>query len=496
MEVRSTRCRRYGYLSTISRSGSTDISRSSLYEFSPHSPSIITFQFVDMAHIVPRRAPYVCKACRSGQIPTHLLRPFSSSSISKSSLRQQLQERSPDITSTKRTSPKQKLKSSTDGAFRRAQQAAEVITPVEPTKISPHLAAETHEIPNPRQFLKEIQEDSLDVLESDQVPAESTIQDILSRAQQLASGLIHDPASEPEQQQKQPQPLSQDRSASLFSALDEKKSRAPALRPQSTPTLSTTDRETYATQLAKTIYTLLEDPKIFISEPLLTAYTNTITTLTLPQYLPTIFHLYAHKPIPVPGSSPIKYRQPYSRAPKYAIPPTVINTALTSAINVRDLPLTIALIDLTVKTPAYYSAKFLRKAALPILGASSVIPLSYSLSQSAAMYQLSWEPETFFWMCLAGSTAYLGTMGTLLWITVTTWNDHHKRVRWVPGTPLTRRWMREEERLWFDRAAMAWGFQDENRHGEETGEEWEGLREVLGVRYLEVDRSSLLPGML
>ena len=97
---------------------------------------------------------------------------------------------------------------------------------------------------------------------------------------------------------------------------------------------------------------------------------------------------------------------------------------------------------------------------------------------------------------MSGGAAYLGTMSTLLLITVTTWNDHHKRVRWVPGTPFGRRWFGEEERMYFDKVAQAWGFEDVNRHGEETGEEWEALREVCGVRYLEVDRSSLLPGML
>lgn len=449
-----------------------------------------------MAHILPRRAPYVCTACRSSQLSKSLLRPLSTSTSSRASLRQQLHERSPDITSTKRPSKKEKLQSATDGAFQRAREGREQVAAV-PENISPASEAVRHDLPNPRHTLREVQEASLRILESDQIPEESHVQEILSTAQKLASALVHVPPSELEQEQRQPQPTSQERSASLFADLNEQeRTRRSIRKTQISTTLSTSDRETCATQLAKTIYTLLEDPKLFISEPLLTTYTYTITTLALPQYLPNIFHLYAHKPILVPGSNPIKYRQPYSRAPKYAIPPLVTEAAITSAINSRDLPLAITLIDLTVKTPAYYSAKFVRKAALPLVGASSVIPLSYSLSQSAAMTQLSWEPETFFWMCVAGSTAYLGTMGTLLWITVTTWNDHHKRVRWVPGTPLTRRWFREEERMWFDRVAMAWGFQDINRHGEETGEEWEGLREVLGVRYLEVDRSSLLPGML
>lgn len=444
-----------------------------------------------MAHILPRRAPYICKSCQSAQISSHLLRPFSSSSGRYASLRQQLQERSPDITSAARTTSKQKSSSKSDEPYQPAEKFARQSQSLKSS------VASAYSIANPRQVLKEIQEDVLSILESEEIPKEQVVKEVLSRAQKLASVLIEVPQSEPVlPTEEQKVPRESTANPSLFSDLNEPSSNPSRRMSKRPPTLSESDRETFATRLAKTLYTLLEDPKIFITEPSLTTYTSIITSLSLPQYLPAIFRLYAHKPIPVPGSKPIKYRNPFSRAPKYAIPLKVTDEAINSAIARRDLPLTITLIDLTVNTPQYFAAKFLRKAALPLVGASSVIPLSYSLSNSAAMYQLSWDPDTFFWMCMAGSTAYLGTMGTLLWITVSTWNDHHKRVRWVPGTPLGRRWFREEERMYFDRVAAAWGYQDINRHGEETGEEWEALREVLGLRYLEVDRSSLLPGML
>lgn len=131
-----------------------------------------------------------------------------------------------------------------------------------------------------------------------------------------------------------------------------------------------------------------------------------------------------------------------------------------------------------------------------MLGVGALIPISWALSQRAAALTPSWEPETFFWMCMAGGGAYLGTMGTLLYITVTTWNDHHKRVRWVPGTPMGKRWFREEERAYFDKMALAWGFQDSHHFGEETGDEWEAFREMLAFKYMDLDRSALLPGML
>lgn len=360
---------------------------------------------------------------------------------------------------------------------------------------------------NPRQELRKIQEDALSILESDRIPDEAVVLDLLARAQVLAKVLGSTPqaqtvSSPPREETRAP--LKQVSKSDLLGDLSEAPKpssfQPSASKPETSTSApnntTTTDHESHAFHLAKTLYTLLEDPKLYISEPILTSYVTTLCTLHLPQYLPKIFHLYAHKPIPKPSSHPISYRTPWSRAPKYGVPPALVTLAMETAIAAKDMPLCISIIDTTVATPAFQSAKFVRRALLPLTLAGSVVPLSWSLSNSAAATQLSWDPATFFYMCIAGGTAYLGTMGALLFVTVTTWNDHHKRVRWVPGTGLATRWLREDERYWFDRVAQGWGFEDETRHGEEAGEEWEGLREVCGRRWLEVDRSSLLPGML
>ena len=99
------------------------------------------------------------------------------------------------------------------------------------------------------------------------------------------------------------------------------------------------------------------------------------------------------------------------------------------------------------------------------------------------------------WTALAGSAAYIGTLGTIGFVAVTTWNDHMQRVVWQPGTGLWDRWIREDERLYLDRIALAWGFQEKWRRGEEQGGEWESLREVCGLRSMVLDKTDLMQGM-
>lgn len=55
--------------------------------------------------------------------------------------------------------------------------------------------------------------------------------------------------------------------------------------------------------------------------------------------------------------------------------------------------------------------------------------------------------------------------------------------------------MREDERAMVDRIAIAWGFKDKKKRGEEEGEEWEWLREWAGRRAMILDAAELMEGM-
>lgn len=455
-----------------------------------------------MATIIPWGRPFVCSACRASRRTTSFARPLSTSIKRKATLRDQLDELRIDPSRNPQASTRQRVggrdlqtipKQQSLPPKRPQQEQSKLSEPVQISRAGTSISTDAALTHDESLTVRRIQEDVLQILELNSVPEEAPILETLRKAQQLAEVLVQSQSSRNKQQTRLDEVENgEGTGSSFFSDLSEgsDSTELPAA------SLSDSQRSELALALAKSIYILLEDPKIYISDTILNLYVETLVSLRLPQYLPKIFHLYATKPIPKPNSNPITFTQPYASAPKYAVPPHLADLAIECAIQARDMPLAIALIDTTVATPAFKSAKFIRKAALPLTLTSSVIPLTWTLSNYASHWQVTWEPGTFFWMCIAGSTAYLGTMGTLLFITVTTWNDHHKRVRWVPGTPMTRRWFREEERYYFDRIAQAWGFQDENRHGEETGEEWEALRELLGYRWFELDRSSLLPGML
>jgi hypothetical protein len=96
---------------------------------------------------------------------------------------------------------------------------------------------------------------------------------------------------------------------------------------------------------------------------------------------------------------------------------------------------------------------------------------------------------------MAGMMAYVGTLATIGFVAVTTSNDQMERVVWQPGLRLRDRWLREEERLYFDRVAQAWGFKERWRRGEEQGEDWEALREFCGRRQMVLDKTDLIEGM-
>jgi hypothetical protein len=96
---------------------------------------------------------------------------------------------------------------------------------------------------------------------------------------------------------------------------------------------------------------------------------------------------------------------------------------------------------------------------------------------------------------IAGISGYFMVVGSMGMIAKLSAKDQMRRVTWAPGTPLRMRWLREEERAALDKIACAWGFKEPWRHGEESGPEWEGLREYMGYRQMILDRVEFMEGM-
>ncbi|CEN62822.1 hypothetical protein ASPCAL09451 [Aspergillus calidoustus] len=250
-----------------------------------------------------------------------------------------------------------------------------------------------------------------------------------------------------------------------------------------------------ADALCRIVHDLITDEKIFISPETLTFYVKIHTLLNRPERFPEIFHLYANKPIPEENSSPIKYLRPNPKSINSAIPVELANMALDVAISQRNLGLVLAIIDNTFCAPAFHRAKFFKKAAIP-LGLLGTTPAAcYAAASWAATFQNTMEPSTATAIAFAATLAYVGGTSSVGLLAITTANDHMERVVWLPGVPLRDRWLREEERAALDKVAVAWGFKDLYMRGEEEGEEWENLREFIGIRGMILDKTDLMQGM-
>ena len=227
-----------------------------------------------------------------------------------------------------------------------------------------------------------------------------------------------------------------------------------------------------STELLSTLaYKIVTFPPVFITPEILDSYLTTQTLLRRPQTIPEIFELYAKKPVPIPGSSPIRYKQPNPDGYKQAIPAKSADKALESAIARRDLDLAVSIIEASYATSAFQKRKFLSKAAPGLAG--------IALTPAAAGILASPLPH-YFPLPDPSQLVTYATVG---------------RVTWAPGTPLRERWLREEERAALDKVAMAWGFKDLYKRGEEEGPEWDVLKEWCGLRGMILDRTELMEGM-
>jgi hypothetical protein len=248
----------------------------------------------------------------------------------------------------------------------------------------------------------------------------------------------------------------------------------------------------YLSQLAAD---LIKHEKVFLSPNVLAVYIHLQRLLARPKTIPEALYLYANKPVPVEGSSPPKFSRPSPKSAKQAIPADLADEALTAAIEAKDLPLALDVVDHTYRTPAWRRHRMITKLGLPATLAS-ITPLAlYMVAQELSVYSGYIDPWTFKVYAFAGMSTYVMCTGTLGFVALTTSNDHHDRVVWRPGVPLLDRYLREDERAALDRIACAWGFKEVWKRGDEEGEDWEGLRQWILLRGMVLDKPDLMPGM-
>ncbi|KAK5110333.1 hypothetical protein LTR62_006041 [Meristemomyces frigidus] len=243
---------------------------------------------------------------------------------------------------------------------------------------------------------------------------------------------------------------------------------------------------------------LLRHPNVFLTSGILRAYVELQTTLHQPGSLADAFHLYANKPVPTPSStnSDVIYKDASPSALNAAVDSKTANLALDSALATHDLNLAIDIITTTFATQAFKRAKILQRGLLPA-SALVILPLgAWTLAtQFAQNFQSTMSPGYATGVAFAGTLAYLAHVSTIGYVAITTSNDQMERVTWAQGVPLWERWIREEERAALDRVAVAWGFAEREKRGEEDGEEWGLLKEFAGLRGMVLDRVELMEGM-
>ncbi|KKA26757.1 hypothetical protein TD95_000868 [Thielaviopsis punctulata] len=271
----------------------------------------------------------------------------------------------------------------------------------------------------------------------------------------------------------------------------DEKPRPNKSRPSSTALLfkKTVDR------VSEAAFKILKAPNVTITTPLIQQYIKIQGELAQADTIPEILYLYGTKPYPVKSGSGIRYKKRFSSLPYTAIDEETAASALKVAISTKNLDAAINIVDVCYCTRAFYLRKISNSATLPLIFASVVPATAYGLAQAFAKYNSTIDPATATSLAFVGIMGYIGFTGTMGVVARMSMMDHMKRVTWFPGTPFRQRWLREEERAAMDKIAMAWGFQETWKHGEETGVEWENLKEYLGHKQMLLDRVEFMEGM-
>ena len=328
--------------------------------------------------------------------------------------------------------------------------------------------------------LKKVHDKVNSILESTAVPSEATVQEAVETCEVFSEALA---------KRSDSVGASNSPTAGLLDLEEGKKRRHGALA------LATAVRKRAVENLSKLTYTIVTAPQVFITPQMLSSYVNTQSLLGRPETIPPIFLLYASKLVPQPNTSPIRYKSPNPSKASSAVPLSVANAALTSAINQRNLPVCLDIINTSVCANAFRRAKLLKRALLPC-STLALVPIATWVGASRwAEWQDTLDFELARNIMFGGLLAYVSFTATLGMVAITTANDHMDRVTWVIGTPLRERWLREEERAMVDRVAGAWGFEEPWRRGEEDGPDWERLREWIGLRGMVLDKVELMEGM-
>ncbi|KAK4155504.1 hypothetical protein C8A00DRAFT_13430 [Chaetomidium leptoderma] len=263
-------------------------------------------------------------------------------------------------------------------------------------------------------------------------------------------------------------------------------------RPQRSPAQRSQD---VVDKVSDAAYTIVTHPPVVITRNILEEYVRLQARLGRPQSLPQILGLYATKPKPKMASGSIRYVERNPSRADNAVDSAVAETALGAAIEAKDLGAAVGILENTYSSKASLRSKLIKKALLPGFAVAGTPVAIYYAATELAQLQHALEPRIATGFAFAGALCYVGFTATIGMVAHFTANDQMKRVTWASGTPLSHRWLYEEERAALDKIACAFGFSEEHRYGEEEGEDFLWLREYILRRSMILDAVELMPGM-
>ncbi|CAM1506788.1 Fc.00g064290.m01.CDS01 [Cosmosporella sp. VM-42] len=249
-------------------------------------------------------------------------------------------------------------------------------------------------------------------------------------------------------------------------------------------------------KISYSAYTIISHPNVEMTPEFLELYVVIQATLGRPESLPTVLDMFATKRKPIVKNGEIQYVTQNPNAAVKAIEEDVANMALQTAIEAKNLDAALGIVEASFSLSAYKRQKMLKHSTAPGIALATLPFGIFGLASGyAAYWQNTMDVVTATGIGAAGISGYFFVVGSLGMIAKLSNKDQMKRVTWAPGTPLRYRWLREEERAAMDKIACAWGFKEPWRHGEESGPEWDGLKEYMGYRQMILDRVEFMEGM-
>jgi len=248
-------------------------------------------------------------------------------------------------------------------------------------------------------------------------------------------------------------------------------------------------------KISETALSIIRDRNVFISPQALEQYVKIQARLGRPETLPEALILYSSKALPRGAAGSITYVKQNPNKASNAVSAAVAGTALDAAIEAKNLDAAVAIVEATYASTAHKRSRLIKKALFPATALASLPFTAYVGASQLSALQNTMDQGMATNIAFVGAVSYVAFTASIWAIWVTTTNDHMKRVSWAPGTPLTQRWIREDERAAFDKIACSFGFAESTRYGEEEGLEFLTLKEYIAERGMMLDRAELMEGL-